>query len=1300
MALPASALPAPGPAPACSMRAEPGPCERGTGPSSDKAIRPGQPCPDYVELHLHTNYSLLEGASHPREMVERAAAYGYRALAITDRDNLYGALEFARLCREHGIQPIAGVELTVAEDPDAGTAHAAPRAPDAGLAGRAGPHTQAGSRAMPGSSAKTKTQASRATQRSPLTQSDTALHHGTRHSLVLLAESRQGWANLCRLVSLAHGHAEPTQAGRERRRRDPCLARHHLASHSAGLICLTGGRRSEVAMAVDTALRRGPGGPGAQGQTGAAQEGGNGDPANPRDPANTRDGDHGRVDGQGQAPPAGGARGGSRRRSGAEEAGGARRATGPAGHGDQGRATASAAPNAHGGGATGPTDGQQGSRDRASQALDRLIAEFGVGNVYVELQDNLVHGDLPRCRALVELAHSLQVTPVATGDVHYHDPLRHRLHDVLCSIRHRTTLDQSHQLRRPNGQLYLRSPTEQSAHFAAWPEAIQATADIAGRCASFDLNQDLGYRLPSPPVPAGHTPDTWLAHLCHQALRDRYEPAERPAATSRLDQELALISRHGLAGFFLVYHEVLQLATQVAAEIRQGAPRAQANLPPGRGRGSSVGSVVCYLIGLSHIDPVRNNLFLGRFLNEDLVSLPDIDLDFPRDIRDRLFRAVYERWGTEHAALVATFPRYRVRSAIRDVGKALGLPGAELDRLAKQAEGWGSARTVKQEMLGSPQFAPLVEAPGWRHLIELSYELADFPRHVSQHVGGVVIASDPLVDCVSLQPAAWPGRYVCQWDKDSVDDAGMVKIDVLALGMLSLVEECLDLVATHEQTLVDLSRIDFSDRSVYDRIHRADTVGVFQIESRAQAAILSKTRPANLDDLAAQVAIIRPGPIVGGAIHPYVSRRQALRSALESGRPPPPVELPHPCLTEALSETLGVVLYQEQVLQVAMAMGGFTPGEAESFRRAMGRRDSKEAMEAHRRRFLEGARQRGVPPQVGEEVFATLCGFAEFGFPKSHATAFALLAYQSAWLKEHYPAAFYCSLLNNWPMGFYPPHVLAGDARRHGVPLRRPNINASGAACTLEGGAVRLGLSWIKGLSLASAEEVVAERDRGGPYRSPHDLLQRMGLSRDALESATRVGALDDFGGNRRELLWRMGLVEKASGAHRPGRPRTGRARQLTLPLPTLQDEVALPDSTRWQRLATDYELLGLSPTDHPLGLLRPDLPPQIRSSAQLRGHRQGSAVQTAGLVVCRQRPGTAKGVVFLLLEDEHGMVSAMVSASLYEARRTVVRTSPFLLVEGVVEGHAGEVAQLRARALYPLRLPALLAAPGARSWA
>jgi error-prone DNA polymerase len=1095
----------------------------------------------YAELHLHTCYSLLEGASTPKDLIVRAARHGYDALAITDRNNLYGAMVFARACRDAGIRSIIGVELTVAGDPDVD--------PDA----------------------------------------DHDAHPGSRHDLTLLAETRQGYANLCRLVSLANGWSLATQADRERRRRDPCAALRHVREHTAGVVCLTGGRRGELAQRVVA-----------------------------------------------------------------------------------------------------------GDRSAAKDVLGRWVDWFGPENVWVELHDNLVQGDQPRIRVQVSLARELGVGIVATGDVHYHDPGRHRLHDALCAIRHRTTLDGCHTQRRPNREFYLRSPAEQAERFAEWPEAVANTLRIAERCA-FDLTEDLGYRLPTPDVPQGHTPDSWLAELCRRELDQRYSGASLGKARSRLNKELGLIARHGMAGFFLVYHQVLELARKVAAEVRGDSPRGRLGMPPGRGRGSSVSSIVCYLIGLSHIDPIEKNLFLGRFLNDTMSSLPDIDLDFPRDIRDRLFREVYEHWGSDHAALVATFPRYRIRSAVRDLGKVLGLPAAEIDRLAKLAEGYGSATNVRAEMERVPELRPLAATPGWGHLIELAGQLANFPRHLSQHVGGVVIASDPLIDCVPVQPAAWPGRYLCHWDKDDIDDARMVKIDFLALGMLSLVEECLDLCANHRGVPIDLSRIDFEDERVYDRIGRGDTVGVFQIESRAQAGILPRTKPRNLDDLTAQVAIIRPGPIVGGAVHNYVEGRS---------HPDSPNLVPHDCVREVLGETFGVVLFQEQVVQVAVAMGGFSDGMAETFRRAMGRKDWGEEIEHYRGKFLAGAEEKGVPLEVAERTFESLAGFAQFGFPKSHAAAFGLLAYQTTWLKEYYPAEFFCALFNNWPMGFYPPHVFTNDARRHDVEILRPEINASLVPCTVastEGrGVVRLGLMYIRGLGATTAAAIVDERDRGGPYRSLRDFAHRTGLAGEAIENAIRVGAFDGLGLRRRELLWQLWLLGLGSGAPQPTKRTTGRPRyrQLRLDLPTEQDHVPLSEVSGFRAMADDYEVLGLSPDAHPMQFLRDGLRGKVWSSRELLDVPSKRTVDTAGLVVCRQRPGTGQGAVFLLLEDEHGLVNVMLAPQLYDRYRTEVRGSPFLRIRGVVEERAGgNVAMLKARTVTPVKPPAALRAPDGKSW-
>ena len=1094
----------------------------------------------YVELHLHSNYSLLEGASRIEELVWTARAQGHRALALTDHNGMFGAMEFARAAKEAGLRPITGLELTIAER----------------------------------------------------TGDDEPRSHVT-----LLAETRRGYANLCRLSSIAFGLNETGTKEKETRRLDACLPIEELERHAEGLILLTGCREGRLARLV-----------------------------------------------------------------------------------------------------------QAGQGAQAEALLRRFIGWFGIDNVFVELQDNFVFGDRPRNRALVSLAEQVGVGVVGTGNVHYHDQDRHRLQDVMTAIRSRKTLDDSHRERRANAEFQLRSPAEQAARFSEYhPEAARNTVRIAQRC-TFDLTEDLGYRLPEPKSASGRSPIQELSEVCRRRLAERYSGKRRryrDAAHERLEHELTLIDRHGLAGFFLIYHQIFNLATQVAAEVRgEESARQFANMPPGRGRGSSVASIACYLIGLSHIDPIANKLTVGRFLNEEMRTFPDIDLDFARDIRRVLIERVYEVWGKEHAALVAIFPTYRLRSALRDIGKALGLPAAEIDRLAKRASPHDGIDQIPGELARHPEFADRLEAQAWRDLAELAQQFAGFPRHLSQHVGGMVISSEPLIDYVPCQPAAWPNRYICHWDKDSIDDARMVKIDFLGLGMLSVVEETMELIVEEGHAQVDLSRIPFDDPDVFDDICRGDTVGVFQIESRAQIAMLPRTQPRNLDDLTVQVSIVRPGPIVGGAVNPYVRERERQRRMATSGLAYHPPEV-HPCVNAVLDETLGVVLFQEQVVEVARRMGGFTAGQAEQFRRAMSRKRSLETMQRYEADFMAGAAERGVPRATAERMFQNLLGFAEFGFPKSHGAAFGLLAYQTTWLKRHYRAPFFCALFNNQPMGFYPPHVLTNDAKRHDIEVRRPDINISNARCsvepsTLASGAVRVGLGYVRGVGEAGGQRIEQQRRREGPFGSLFNLVQRTGISREAIESLVRVGACDGFGLNRRELLWQLGLFW---GGMQQAALSIPRQRQLRLQLDTTQDQVALPDFDAYQRMTADYELLALSPDSHPMQFLRGPLGEGVASSRHLRALTGGSTVDVAGLVVCRQRPMTARGIVFLLLEDEFGMINVLVSEALADRFKDHIRTAPFVRVRGVLEERMGEQRTLVASRIEELVPADMFRTPMGKSW-
>ena len=1025
-----------------------------------------RPAAAYVELHAHSAYSFLDGASLPEELAARASELGYDALALTDHDGVYGSLEFAHAAKHFGVRPITGAEVTL---------------------------------------------------------------EGGRH-VTLLCESRQGYANLCRILTDAHaGTREP---GRERDLLPAETTIEIVERHAEGLVALSGCARNGLAV----------------------------------------------VD---------------------------------------------------------------------AKAAERLARAFR-GAFSIELQRPYERGDARRNARLVELAEHLGVPTVATGNVHAHSPARARLQDALVAIKHRTSLDGCERERRGNHEAVLLAPQAMLERLPV--DAARRTRELADRC-TFDLTQELGYRYPD--FSDGADPaDQQLERICQSTFAERYRSASgtvRAHARERLCEELALIARLGLSGFFLLHWEVLELARECALEVRgPGSPRHA--LPPGRGRGSSVGSIVCYLTGLSHVDPVTAGLSLGRFINDEMVAVPDIDLDFPRDIREKLIVRVTERYGREHAALVATFASYRSRGAIRDVGKALGLPFAELERLARVTDGWDATR-VGDELDGVPGTHA---GPRWAAFRELTKEIAGLPRHISQHPGGMVISTRPLIDLVPVQPAAMAGRQICQWDKDSCGDAGFLKIDLLGLGMLSAVEDTIDRIARLRGKTIDLSRVPLDDPGVYEEIQRADTVGVFQIESRAQMQSLLQTRPENLEDLTVQVALVRPGPIQGKAVHPYVQHRHAKRAD-------PTFEPPvlHESLREALHDTLGVVVFQDQVLDVAMAAAGFSIGEAEGLRRAMSRKRSLEAIEAWRPRFIAGAQGKGIDDETAHAIYDRLVGFAGFGFPKSHAAAFGLLAYQSAWLRRYYPSEFLCALMNAQPMGFYPPSSLVRDAQRRGVEVLPPHINRSEAECDIEdGGVVRVGLGYVQSVGEEEARSVVAQQ----PYRDLGDLARRASVKHDALEALVAAGTCDEWG-PRRELLWRLGVTPR-------GETVGGGNRQLALPLEPTAEIPKLPEQTPWEQMLADYKHTSLSVGVHPLQLLRPHLPAGVATSADLPDTPNGTRIQVAGMAIARQRPATANGIVFMLLEDEHGQVNLIIPARVYEEHRAIIRGEPLILARGKLERH------------------------------
>ncbi|MGI8726966.1 MAG: DNA polymerase III subunit alpha, partial [Solirubrobacterales bacterium] len=858
---------------------------------------------------------------------------------------------------------------------------------------------------------------------------------------------------------------------------------------------------------------------------------------------------------------------------------------------------------------------------------------------------------------------------VATGNVHYHHRSRAPLQDALVATRLLGTLESTEPDRRGNGAAFLASPERMARRFTEHPEAVAETERLAERCAGFDLTRDLGYRYPGSEDPDA---DRKLSEVCAARFDERYRGTpEYGEAARRLEEELRVISGLRLSGFFLLHRDLLELAREVAVEVR-GASAARALLPPGRGRGSSVSSVVCYLTGLSHVDPVKAGLFLGRFLNDEITEAPDIDLDFPRDIRERLIPRIHERYGAERSGMVAAFPTYRKRGIIRDFGGVLGLPAGEIERVARSVDVFGGEGLEEEvaEAIGPAR----ARSERWRALMRLAPEAWKLPRYASQHSGGMVLSTRPLIDLCPVVPAAMEGRIICHWDKDSCSDAGFLKIDLLGLGMLSAVERTVDEIARARKQHVDLSRIPLDDDEVYSRIQTAETTGVFQIESRAQMQMLPRSLPENIDDLTVQVALVRPGPIQGGAVHPYLERKKRLREG-------PDYEIPYedPSLEPILSDTLGAIVFQDQVIQVAMALAGFSAGEAEGLRRAMSRKRSEVALNAYRERFIEGAVDRGVAREVAERVYEQIKGFSGFGFPKSHAAAFGLLAYQSTWLRVYYGPEFVCSLLNEQPMGFYPSDALVHDAQRRGIPVLGPDVNESGVLCRCEWTAgepelgVRVGLGYVTGLAERDAEAVVAAREAAGTYTEIGELASRSGASREGLELLAWADACKGLGGSmveigssrRREDLWRAGTVAGSS--------RHGGAEQLPLPL-EVPEAPELPTQSGWERVTADYSSIGMAIDHHPMELMRGELDEGTVTSAELARIADGTDVVIAGMVVARQRPGTAKGVMFLLLEDELGMCNVVILPPVYERDRLTVRTSSFVSIPGRLERREGVV--------------------------
>lgn len=910
---------------------------------------------------------------------------------------------------------------------------------------------------------------------------------------------------------------------------------------------------------------------------------------------------------------------------------------------------------------------------RARRAAGRLADIFGRDRLWIELQRHWLPDDDRLCAGLLAVAEAVGVGAVATNDVHYVTPDGHRLHDVLTATRHNVSLAELGPRQRPNSEFYLKGAAELAALFAECPAAVAATQAIAERC---DVSLDFSRRrLPAFParsdmfphgLPPGETAFSRLYALAHAGLVAKCSPVT-PPAVKQLAHELAVIEAAGLADYFLIVWDIVR-------EARARGIRCQ-------GRGSAANSLVAYLLGITPVDPLAHHLLFERFLSDRTDTMPDIDLDFDRDRRDEVIAYVYECYGREHTALVCNVVTYQSRLAVRDAARALGYPAEEIGRLVEGTLVDGRLGDEHAPDPAQPTNLPTSQSTSL--LTTLASQLIGTPRHLSVHVGGMLITAQPLVEVVPLEHATKPGVVVAQWNKDSVEDAGLIKTDLLSLATLGMITEACALVG-QRGAAPDLDALPLDDPAVYRLLAEGDTIGCFQVESRAQSSMLPRLKPARFEDLIIEVAIVRPGPIQGGMVHPYLRRRQGLEL----------VTYLHPSLEPVLGETLGVIIFQEQVLRVAMALAGFTPGEADLLRRAMSRSRSAEAMAALRARFVAGSQANGVEAAIAETVFTQLQGFATYGFCKSHAASFALIAYQTLWLKAHYPAEFYCALLNHQPMGFYMPEVIIGDAKRHGITVLRPDVNASADGCMLEVGkqgdketrneetgggknitlspchrvtpspALRLGLRYLSGLGDAGRARLLAAR-AGGPFQDLADFCRRTRLPRPLVSDLIRAGALDGFGVPRRQLLWALGGLQYAE--------------DTLLEAPDAPAE--LPELTEREAMGWDYELLGLAPDDHPLRLWRARLRSQgVLSAAELATRPAGSLVKVAGMVIVRQAPPTAHDHLFITVEDETGLVNVIIRPDLRERAREALHNATLLQVEGRLQREGAAVSVLAQR--------------------
>ena len=1132
----------------------------------------------YIELHARSAFSFLEGASLPETLIATGANLNMPAMALLDRDGVYGSPRFHMAAQKAGLKAHIGAEVTCESlFPSEGYS-----APGAEHPESKHPYTR---------------QSVEKIGIPRIARNDKNTRNVATFRLPLLVSSRAGYQNLCRLI---------TKMKLRVKKGEGAVREEELREHAAGLLCLTGAGDGPLAMALDN-----------------------------------------------------------------------------------------------------------GGADQARRCLGRLTGIFGRGNVYVELQRHFHREQEARNQAAIELARSLQLPLLATNGVCYATPRERELCDVLTAIRHHRTLATAGRLLARNSERHLKSSQEMEQLFADLPEAIAHTAELASRL-EFTL-EDLGYQFPKYPVPEGETMMSFLRQRTQEGFQRRYGRAEaalQDRACRQIERELKLIEKLELPGYFLIVWDLVRFC-------REQNILAQ-------GRGSAANSAVCYSLGITAVDPVGMDLLFERFLSEERGEWPDIDLDLPSgDQRERVIQYLYQRYGERGAAMTANVITYRNRMASREMGKALGFDPETLDKVSAAVATW-EYRDSNDALDHRFRDAGLdLSHPRLRKYFELCQAVQDLPRHLGQHSGGMVICQGQLDSVVPLEPASMPGRVVVQWDKEDCADLGIIKVDLLGLGMMAVLEDSLDLIRDHYHEEVDLAHLPPNDPTVYSALQKADTIGMFQIESRAQMSCLPRLRPQCFYDIVVQVAIIRPGPIVGKMVNPYLQRRMGREAVVHL----------HPSLEPVLARTLGVPLFQEQLLRMAMVAANFSGGEAEELRRAMGFKRSQARMKEIEARLRAGMERNGIAREAQEQIVLSITSFALYGFPESHAASFALIAYASAFLKCHYLAAFIAALLNNQPMGFYRPATIVKDAQRHGLKVLPVDITKSRWDCTLEGvvgrsslvvgkdeaatgnasvdqpvddrkpvyssqlsvpgPALRLGLRYARGLREEAAQAIVRQRELA-PFTSVHDLVQRVPeLRKDELNTLAEIGALNFIGAgentchgftriskdqtaratlHRRDALWQVERAVRHSGP-------------LVDELPEPDKKSPLRPMNREERLVADFRGTGMTVGPHPMAYHRARMEAlEIRRACELRLIPDGRRVRIGGCVIARQRPGTAKGFVFLSLEDETGVANVIVTPDLFQKNRLLLTAEQFLMVEGILQNQDG-VISVKAERVRPLSI-------------